>query len=106
MSAFAAAEADYLILSRLGLKAQLAYLEDLAQTYVVRSLDPTGLQRARTLCQQYSDLQIGLADASAVVLAATHGTHAIATFDQRHFRKITTLDGQSFRLVPIDEPGS
>jgi hypothetical protein len=37
--AFVAAEADYLILSRLGVEAQIAFVEDLASAYRVDSLD-------------------------------------------------------------------
>lgn len=106
VSAFAAAEADHLILKRLGLRAELAFLKDLAETYVVRSLDATGLRRARALCEQFASLELGLADASSVVLAAAHGTQAIATFDERHFRTVPSLTGEPFTLVPVDEPAS
>ena len=43
----AVAEADYLILDRLGLDAELAFLEDLAEgTYVVECLDRAQIGRA------------------------------------------------------------
>jgi predicted nucleic acid-binding protein len=106
VSAFTAAEADHLILSRLGIDTELAFLEDLAGTYSVQSLDATGLERASALCDRYRDLEIGLADASVVVLADAWRTHAIATFDQRHFRTVTALDGRPFTLVPLDTAAS
>lgn len=102
MSAFTAAEADHLVLSRLGLDAELALLDDLAVTYTVEALDPGGLKTARELCARYRDLELGLADASMVVLAERWSTHALATFDQRHFRVVTALDGEPFRLLPAD----
>lgn len=102
VSAFTAAEADHLVLSRLGMDAELALLDDLASTYSVRALDPAGLKRAREVCAQYRDLRLGLADASIVVLAQQFGTRAIATFDERHFRVVTPLQGGAFRLVPAD----
>jgi len=102
VSAFTAAEADHLILSRLGIDPELAYLDDLAQVFDVQSLDSRGIARARELCERYRDLELGLADASVVVLADSRSTHAIATFDQRHFRAVTALDGQPFTLLPAD----
>lgn len=100
VSAFVAAEADYLILTRLGVDVQTAFVEDLASAYRVDSLDPTELTRAAELCRRYRDLELGLADASIVVLAAKWSTRAVATLDGRHFRAVTALDGKPFELVP------
>lgn len=102
VSAFTAAEADHLVLSRLGIDAELALLDDLAVIYNVRALDGSGLKAARELCAKYRDLQLGLADASMIVLADQHSTRSIATFDQRHFRAVTALDGKPFTLLPAD----
>jgi uncharacterized protein len=100
VSAFTAAEADHLVLSRLGIDAELALLEDLAVTYTVQALDARGLRAAREVCARYRDL--GLADASMVVLAGQWSTHTLATFDQRHFRAVLALDGAPFTLLPAD----
>lgn len=102
VSAFTAAEADHLILSRLGVDAELALLDDLAATYTVQALDARGLKTARNLCAQYRDLQLGLADASMVVLADRWSTRSLATFDHRHFRTVIALDGEPFTLLPAD----
>ncbi len=99
----AVAEADYLILDRLGPEAEAAFLEDLAEgTYVVECLDRDGLTEARDIIAQYRDLQIGLADASLVVLAARYDTRRILSFDERAFRAIAPLQGGSFTLLPAD----
>jgi predicted nucleic acid-binding protein len=98
--AFVAAEADYLILSRLGVDAQVAFVDDLAAAYHVEALDAAGLRRAAAICRQYRDLELGLADASVVVLADRWSTHSLATFDQRHFRAVTALDERPFELLP------
>jgi predicted nucleic acid-binding protein len=98
--AFVAAEADYLILSRLGVEAEVAFVEDLASSYRVDSLDPSGLTRAAEVCRRNRDLELGLADASIVVLADAWSTPFVATFDQRHFRAVTALDGRAFDLRP------
>jgi predicted nucleic acid-binding protein len=102
VSAFTAAEADHLVLSRLGIDAELALLEDLAVTYTVQALDARGLRTAREVCARYRDLEIGLAEASMVVLAGQWSTHTLATFDQRHFRAVLALDGAPFTLLPAD----
>jgi predicted nucleic acid-binding protein len=60
------------------------------------------LKGARELCARYRDLELGLADASVVVLADQWSTHALATFDQRHFRTVAALDGRAFTLLPAD----
>lgn len=102
VSAFTAAEADHLVLSRLGVDAELALLDDLAVAYTVQALDAAGIKRARDLCAQYRDLALGLADASMVVLAQQWSTRSIATFDQRHFRTVLPLQGGAFTLFPAD----
>jgi uncharacterized protein len=100
VSAFVAAEADYLILSRLGVDAQIAFVEDLASAYRVESLDEAGLGRAAEVCGRYRDLELGLADASMVVLADAWSTRVVATFDHRDFRAMDPLDGGAFELLP------
>jgi uncharacterized protein len=97
-----AAEADYLILSRLGVDAQIAFVEDLASAYRVDSLDAAELARAAQICGQHRDLELGLADASIVLLADRWATRVVATYDQRDFRTVSALDGGTFELLPGD----
>src|SRR5438067_12520326 len=74
----AVAEADYLILDRVGVDAELGFLRDLvAGTYAVECLTRSELGTARELVQQYRDLRIGLTDASLVVLARRFRTNRI-----------------------------
>ena len=102
-SELALAEADYLILDRLGPDAEAAFLEDLVEgTYLVECLDQGALAQARDLITTYRDLQIGLADASLVVLAARYRTSRIISFDERAFRGVAPLTGGSFRILPAD----
>jgi predicted nucleic acid-binding protein len=102
VSAFTAVEADYLILTRLGVDAELRFLEDLSGAYLVDSLDAKGLDAATKLCRRRRDLEIGLADASIVVLCRKWNTRIVATFDDRHFRSLRPLQGGSFELLPAD----
>lgn len=97
------AEADYLILRRLGIEVELKFLDDLAGgTYVVDALTPPELTIARDVVARYRDLKLGLADASLVVLASRWRTRRILTLDERAFRAVTPLQGGSFEILPAD----
>ena len=102
-SQVAVAEADYLILDRLGIEAELAFLADLVEgTFVPECLSVEELAAARRLVATYGALSIGLADASLVVLARRLKTTRILTLDERDFRAVTPLQGGSFRILPAD----
>ena len=102
-SAVAVAEADYLILSRLGIDVELAFLEDLAEgTFQVECLSRAELGTAVAIVRRYRDLAIGLADASLVVLAQRFRTRRLLTFDERAFRSVLPLQGGTFALLPAD----
>ena len=99
----AVAEADYLILDRLGIDVELAFIEDLAAgTFVVDCLSRDELATAKSIVEQYRDLRLGLADASLVVLGARYGTTRILTFDERAFRAVKPFQGGAFTLLPAD----
>jgi uncharacterized protein len=102
-SAITVAEADYLILTRLGVDVELAFLDDLAGgTFQVECLIRSELGIARTLARRYRNLAIGLADASLVVLAQRFQTRRLLTFDERAFRSVLPLQGGTFTLLPAD----
>lgn len=95
------AEADYLILDRLGVDVELAFIDDLATgVFIVECLTRDELNNAREIVAKYRDLRLGLADASLVVLAKRHATTRILTFDERAFRTVTPLQGGAFTLLP------
>lgn len=102
-SGVALAEADYLILTRLGIDVELAFLDDLADgTFVAESLTRDELGVARDLARRHRDLRLGLADASIMVLARRYGTRKVVTFDERAFRTVAPLQGGSFIVLPAD----
>jgi predicted nucleic acid-binding protein len=102
-SAIGVAEADYLILTRLGIDVELAFLEDLAEgTFQVECLTRTKLGVALRIARRYHDLELRLADASLVVLAQRFQTRRLVTFDERDFRGVAPLQGGSFTLLPAD----
>ena len=101
----AVAEADCLILDRLGPDVELAFLEDLAEgTFVVECLDRAQLRAARDVVARYRDLRLGLAGASLVVIAERYATHRLLTFDERAFRTVSPLQGGAFTILPADQP--
>lgn len=61
------------------------------------------LDAAQGVRARYRDLQLDLADAVNVVLAARFRTNAVLTLDHRDFRTIRPLtDHRAFRLLPDD----
>ena len=97
------AEADYLILRRLGVDVELTFLEDLAAgTFITECLTRDELAVALGVARRYRDLQLGIADASLVVLAQRFQTRTLVTLNERDFRAISPLQGGSFRLLPGD----
>lgn len=97
------AEADHLAVTRGGARATRAFRADVrAMAYRVEWW-ATAATETVDVADRYESLGIGLADASLVVLAARVATTSIATFDERHFRAIIPLSGETaFRLLPTD----
>jgi predicted nucleic acid-binding protein len=102
-SQIAVAEADYLILTRLGLNVELAFLEDLADgTFLAECLSRQEFGLALDVARRYRALELGVADAALVVLAHRYRTRRLLTFDERAFRTVTPLQGGTFFLLPAD----
>jgi predicted nucleic acid-binding protein len=103
LSPFVLAELDYLIAEIGGQMAELTLLEDVAQgAYQLEPFSSAEVGAARAIIERYADLQLGLADASIVVLAERFGCHDILTLDERHFRAILGPSGKPFRILPRD----
>ena len=103
LSPFVLAELDYLLSSKVSQAAAIALLDQVAAgAYRLEPMDADDIARASEIVLQYSDLRIGLTDASLVVLAERHATPDILTLDERHFRAIAGPGGQPFRILPAD----
>ncbi len=103
LSPFVLAELDYLLATRVGKDAELALLGEVAQdTYRLAQFSTLDLYEAKQVMERYADLDLGLADASNVVLANRHGTLDVLTLDERHFRVLRGTGGRPFRLLPAD----
>jgi uncharacterized protein len=104
VSPFVLAEVDNLISHRDNRPdIALQVLRDVAaDAYYLEPFEPADLNRAAGVTEYYGDQDIGLADASNVVLAERHGTSSILTLDERHFRVLRGPGGRPFRLLPAD----
>lgn len=101
VSPFVVAELDYLVASRLGVSAELAVLRELTGgAWDLPAIDIEGLGQARAVIERYADQDIGVADASNVVLAERYRTRIIATLDHRHFEVLRPVSGGRFRILP------
>ncbi len=96
-------ETCHLLLNRLGVTAQLAFLRGLRSgACSVFQLGDGHLPRIEELMAQYADLPMDLADASLVVLAEETGSGRIFSTDQRDFRTYRWKNRRPFRnlLLP------
>jgi predicted nucleic acid-binding protein len=103
LSPFVLAELDYLLSRHVGGVAQTALLDEVARgAYQLEPFDANDVAAAKDVLARYPKLQIGLADASLVVLAERHRTRDILTLDERHFRALRARGRKGFRLLPLD----
>lgn len=70
--------------------------------YRLEAFETDGIAAAERLIGRRADLDIGLADASIVVLAHRYGVRDLLTLDERHFRVLRGPGGRPFRLLPAD----
>src|SRR5712692_662424 len=101
VSPYVLAEVDYLLATRRGVQEELIVLEELSGgAWDLAACDATDVRRAHDIIDSYRDQNIGLADASLVVLAARYRTDRLLTLDHRHFRVLRTLAGKPFAVLP------
>jgi uncharacterized protein len=101
VSPYVLAELDYLLVTRRGVRAELAALRELSGgAWTLPELDTTAVGTAAALIEKYRDQAIGLTDTSLVVLAGRFGTDRILTHDHRHFDVLRTVAGEPFVVVP------
>jgi predicted nucleic acid-binding protein len=103
LSPFVLAELDYLVSTRIGLRAEQALLDEVGRdVYRLEMFDADAVNDANRHIGRHRDLGIGLADASIMVLAGRYGTRDVLTLDERHFRAVRAPGGKPFRLLPAD----
>jgi len=103
LSPFVLAELDYQLATRVGLPAERALLAEVGRSvYRLETFDADDVAVAERVIGRHADLNIGLADASLVVLANRYGVRNLLSLDERHFRTIRGPGGRPFRLLPAD----
>ena len=99
VSVTALPEVAYLLHTRLGAAAELAFVQSLAGGELeVEDLRRTDMVRCAEVMRRYPD--VGFVDASIVAIAERLKIEAIATTDRRHFQSIRPKHTKAFRLLP------
>ncbi|MEU2746754.1 PIN domain-containing protein [Streptomyces collinus] len=110
MSPLLLAELDHVATRELGREAALSAVDDLRRwmsrgRVVVPEITAGHLGAAQSVRVRYRALNLDLADAVNVALAADYDTDAILTLDRRDFRAVRPLGRyKAFRVLPDDLP--
>ena len=89
-------ETCHLMLSRLGVLAELRFVEQISRNVDIHEMGKERMDDVRALMEKYSDLPMDLADASLVVAATDLGEGRILTTDQRDFNVYRWKDTEPF----------
>lgn len=94
-------EVAYLLASRLGTRAELLFLADLAAgAFSTEPVHATDWLRITELVSQYRDFPLGTVDASVVTCAERLEVTQVATLDRRHFAAVVPANAVAFTLLP------
>jgi uncharacterized protein len=97
------AELDYLVSRQGGTQAARILREHFERGAYQVEWWGTAIYETISVAKRHESMELGLADASLVTLAARLQTTDIATLDERHFRTLKPLsDAKTFRLLPTD----
>lgn len=102
------AEVDHLALARFGTDARSALIDFILfqaqrERFRIPHVTVGMLETARKVQRKYAGLNLDLADAVNVALAAEHRTNTMLTLDRRDFRAIRPLTPHpAFHLLPDD----
>lgn len=101
VSPYVLAELDYLLATRRGVREEIAALTELSGgAWELPACDAADVRRTQSVIDRYQDQNIGLADASLVILAARYRTDRLLTLDRRHFGVVRTSNGKPFTMLP------
>jgi len=94
-------EVDYMVTQYLGEAVARAFVHDVLQgAFSLMSIEMQDLRRTYELMSQYSDVPIGLVDASIVALAERHHVSTILTLDRQHFSLFQPIGIPYLELLP------
>ncbi|WP_246631456.1 type II toxin-antitoxin system VapC family toxin [Pseudonocardia nigra] len=95
------AEVAHLVGRRLGTRAELLFLADLASgAFSTEPVHAADWPRITQLVARYRDFPLGTVDASVVACAERLGVTAVATLDHRHFGAVRPAHAGAFVLLP------
>ncbi|MPY83849.1 MAG: PIN domain-containing protein [Actinophytocola sp.] len=101
VSPYVVAEVDYLVATRIGVDAELAVLRELSGgAWELPAIGAPDLEEAASVVEKYRDQDIGVTDASNVVLADRYRTRTMATLDRKHFNVVRPIGGGRFTVLP------
>ena len=110
MSPLLLAEIDHVATRELGRAAALSAVDDIRQwmrrgRIAVPEITEEPLGGAQSVRARYRNLDLDLADAVSVALAADYDTDAVLTLDRRNFRALRPLGRyNAFRVLPDNLP--
>ncbi|MER5257605.1 PIN domain-containing protein [Streptomyces sp. NPDC002855] len=110
MSPLLLAELDHVATRELGREAAFSAVDDIRHwmrrgRVVAPEITEDHLYAAQSVRTRYKSLDLDLADAVNVALAADYDTDAILTLDRRDFRAVRPLGRhKAFRVLPDDLP--
>ncbi|MCZ7417361.1 PIN domain-containing protein [Streptomyces sp. WMMC897] len=110
MSPLLLAELDHVATRRLGRDAAASAVDDIRRwlrrgRVVMPSVTEEHLGTAQSVRARYRGLDLDLADAVNVAIAAEYDTDAVLTLDRRDFRTVRPLGRhKAFRVLPDDLP--
>jgi predicted nucleic acid-binding protein len=94
-------EICYLVNSRLGADAEIAFLRGLsASDWRVEPLTARDLDRSGDLLEAYRSADIGFVDAALIATAERLGVTRIYTLDRRDFGLVRPAHAAAFELLP------
>jgi uncharacterized protein len=95
------AELDYLLVTFLGVDAELDFLDGVFQgIYTIAQFDARDISYCKAVIAKYRDLELGLADSSVMATAERLNINRILTLDVRHFRAVKPQKWKAFNLLP------
>ena len=90
-------ETCHLLLSRLGVQAELRFIEQMSRNVEIHEIGQRHLDAVHGLMEKYANLPMDLTDASLVVAATELGEGRILSTDQRDFETYRWKDTEPFQ---------
>ena len=101
MPTLVVAEVTYLLGTRLGWRAEVRFLGDIAGgDFALEPVHPADAVRIAELVARYHELPLGTIDASVVAAAERLSVEHVATTDRRHFSVVRPNHTERFELLP------